>query len=452
MADINNSSEIHNEHAVSPIQEAFVCTTDSPKNQSKPYTLSLRANFIWAFIGNAIGNFCTWLLLVILTKLGTVSIVGILAIAQAVAMPISLLFGLKLHVVQVTDAKNDYQFGHYLALRTLTAALAILVTIIIGFLCYTNYTAMVIALMAVSYAIISVREVFWSAMQKAERMDRIAISRILSGFLSLIMFGAIFRATKSLMLSIIGLTAARVIILMYDIPFVREITSGICNKLPTASLRPLWSKRILWNLTKLSFPLGLVAWLSALFLSIPRLFLDKYYGTEQVGYFAAISSLSAAGNMVLIALGQTVTPRLSKYFVTNLRAYKILLLKLLGVGVFLAIICVTITVSFGRQILTLLFKVDYAEHYDILIRLSIAWTVLFVFTFMNVGLQATRNFKQSVLIYSLAAFTCGVASFCLIPTYGMIGAVWSLFGCYCVGFLGCSFFVNRAVAKQSQLL
>jgi len=450
MADINNSSEIHSEHADSSNEETFVCTTDLLQNQSKPHALSLRANFVWAFTGNAIGNFCAWLLLVILTKLGTVSIVGILAIAQAVAMPISLLFSLKLHVVQVTDAKNDYKFGHYLALRTLMAGLAILTTVIIAFLCYTNYMAMVIALMAIGYAIVSVREVFWAAMQKAERMDRIAISRILSGLLSLIMFGTIFWLSKSLTLSIIGLMAARIIVLMHDIPFVREITSGVIDKLPTASLRPLWNKRILWNLTKLSSPLGLVAWLSALFLSIPRLFLDKYYGTEQVGYFAAISSLSAAGNMVLIALGQTVTPRLSKYFVTNLRAYKILLLKLLGVGVFLAVICVTITVLFGRQILTLLFKVDYAEHYGILIRLSIAWTVLFVFTFMNVGLQATRNFKLSVLIYGLSALTCGIVSFCLIPTHGMIGAVWSLFACYCVGFLGCSFFVNRAVMKQSK--
>ena len=133
MANISNSTEIHTEHTDSSNEETFVCTADLPQDQSKPHALSLRANFVWAFTGNAIGNFCAWLLLVILTKLGTVSIVGILAIAQAIAMPISLLFSLKLHVVQVTDAKNDYQFGHYLALRSLMAALAILVTIIIGF-------------------------------------------------------------------------------------------------------------------------------------------------------------------------------------------------------------------------------------------------------------------------------------------------------------------------------
>lgn len=450
MADFSNRSEIHGEHTDNSNEETFVRITDLPQNQSRSDTLSLRANFVWAFTGNAIGNFCAWLLLVILTKLGTVNVVGILAIAQAVAMPISLLFSLKLHIVQVTDAKNDYKLGHYLALRTLMAGLAVLVTVIIAFLCYAKYMAMVIALMAISYAIVSVREVFWAAMQKAERMDRIAISRILSGLLSLIMFGTIFWLSKSLALSIIGLMIARIIVLMHDIPFVREITSGVFDKLPTVSLRPLWSKRVLWDLTKLSSPLGLVAWLSAMFLSIPRLFLDKYYGIEQVGYFAAISSLSVAGSMVLTALGQTVTPRLAKYFVTNLRAYKILLVKLLCVGVFLAVSCVTITVLFGRQILTLLFKADYAEYYGILIRLSITWSVLFVFTFMNVGLQATRNFKLPVLIYSLAALTCGVFSFCLVPSHGMIGAVWSLFACYCVGFLGCSFFVNRAVIKQSK--
>jgi len=105
-------------------------------------------------------------------------------------------------------------------------------------------------------------------------------------------------------------------------------------------------------------------------------------------------------------------------------------------------------ILFGRELLTLLFKSDYAEYHGVFIRISIAGAVLFLFTFMNIGLQATRDFKLPVLIYSLTALTCGIFSLWLIPSYGMIGAVWALFSCYCVGFVGCSVSVVRAVKKK----
>lgn len=422
---------------------------DLPQVQkSNPRSLSLRANFAWAFIGNAVAAFCAWLLLVLLTKMGATEMVGTFAVAQAVITPIGTLLSLKLRIVQVTDAKNDHEFGHYLALRIFTAGAVVFVTFIIAFLCYQGQTAIVIVLLAVSYALVSIREIFWGVMQKAERMDKMAISRSLQGFLSLTMFGTIFWLSQSLVLSIIGLVVVRLIMLIYDLPVARKLISGLPSKVHLVSMKPLWGKRVLWKLAKVSMPLGLVAWLGALFSSIPRLVLDKYYGREEVGYFAAISSLLVAGTMVIMALAQTVTPRMAKYFTTDLRAYKVLLFKLLGVSVFLSVIGVTISVLFGREILTLMFRSDYAEYHDVFIRISIAGTVLFLFTFMNVGLQATRNFKLPLLIYSLAALTCGIFSLWLIPSYGMIGAVWALFSCYCVGFVGCSVFVVRAIKKK----
>lgn len=448
LPNLSNNLKISDKNMSTSHPEEPNIKMDLPKAHSTSHTLSLRANFAWAFIGNAIAAFCTWLLLVLLTKMGAVEMVGTFSVAQAVITPIGLLLSFKLRVVQVTDAKNDYEFGHYLALRIFTAGAAVLVTLIIAFLCYQGQTAIVIVLLAIRYALIGIREVFLAVMQKVERMDKMAISRILQGLLSLTMFGTIFWLSKSLELSIIGLVIARLIILIYDIPVVRKLISGLSDKVHLVSMMPLWEKGVLWKLAKLSMPLGFVAWLCALFTSIPRLVLDKYYGREEVGYFAAISSLLVAGTMVVMALGQTVTPRLAKYFMTDLRAYKVLLSKLLGVGVFLSVTGVIISILFGRELLTLLFKSDYAEYHGVFIRISIAGAVLFLFTFMNVGLQATRDFKLPVLIYSLAALTCGIFSLWLIPSYGMIGAVWALFSCYCVGFVGCSVSVVRAVKKK----
>lgn len=119
-----------------------------------------------------------------------------------------------------------------------------------------------------------------------------------------------------------------------------------------------------------------------------------------------------------------------------------------GVGVLLSVTGVAISVLFGRELLTFMFKSDYAEYHVAFIHITIAGAVLFLFTFMNVGLQATRNFKLPLLIYSLAALTCGVFSLWLIPSHGMIGAAFALFFCYMVGFIGCSVSVARAIKKK----
>jgi O-antigen/teichoic acid export membrane protein len=388
-----------------------------------------------------------WLLLVILTKLGTVETVGIFAVAQAISMPINMLFGLKLQVMQVTDSKNDYQFGHYYALRIVTMIMAVIVTAIIGFLYYPKATAIVILLLAVNYAIVSIREVFLSFMQKCERMDKTSISTMLLGLLALLIFGVIFWLSQSLALSIVGLIASRLIVVyIYDTPVVRKL-SRMISQYGVISLKPLWSVQDMWRLTKLTAPLGIVGWMSQLFNSIPRLVLDKYAGVREVGYFAAISSLLVAGNMIAAAVGQAIHPRLSKYYCEDLKSYKRLFGKFLAVSFALGITGVFISILFGRTILALVFKAEYAEYNNIFIQLTVAGAMMFLFSAMNGALTTARKFAIQIPIYAFSVAVCGMAAFLLIPHYGMLGATWSLLACYSVGFVGCLFFWIRAIGK-----
>lgn len=411
-------------------------------------TLSLRKNFAWVLVGNIVSSFCMWLLLVFLTKSGTVETVGIFAVAQAISMPINMLFGLKLQVAQVTDARNDYQFGHYYALRIVTMIMAVIVTAIIGFLYYPKATAIVTLLLAVNYAIVSIREVFLSFMQKCERMDKTSISGMLQGLLSLLMFGVIFWLSQNLALSVVGLIASRLIVVyVYDMPVVRKL-SHMFSQHERMSMNPLWDVKSMWHLTKLTASLGIVGWMSQLFNSIPRLVMDKYAGVREVGYFAAISSLLVAGTMIAAAVGQAVSPRLAKYYVEDLKSYKRLFNKFLAVSFMLGIMGIFISVLFGRTILALVFKADYAEYNNIFIQLNIAGAVFFLFSAMNVALTTARKFAIQIPIYAFSVVVCGMAVFLLIPYYGMLGATWSLLICYSVGFLGCLFFWIREIKKK----
>ena len=334
-------------------------------------TLSLRKNFAWAFAGNTVSAFCRWLLLVVLAKLAPVETVGVFAIAQAVVLPVSLLFDLKLQVVQVTDAQNEYRFGHYYALRLISVCLAVAVSAILGFVFYSRETALVMTVLSIGYALIAVRRVFLAVIQKAERMDVVAVSRFLLGTLSLILFALVFWLTRSLVLSILSMIVARLLIIfVYDIPNSRKFIrlEALGGQVSQFSTKLLWQKDVLWRMAKTTVPLGLVGLFTVLFTSIPRLILDKHFGKGQVGYFAAMSSLLVAGSMIVAALSQAISPRLAKYYAQNIRAYKKLLAKLLGIGVLLGILGIIISSLFGKLILTLMFRADYAQYSNVFVK------------------------------------------------------------------------------------
>src|SRR3954469_7592651 len=88
------------------------------------HALSLRSNFSWTFAGNVVYAGCQWGMLMVLAKLGSPERVGQFALGLAVTAPILMFSNLQLRAIQATDARREYRFGHYLALRLATTALA----------------------------------------------------------------------------------------------------------------------------------------------------------------------------------------------------------------------------------------------------------------------------------------------------------------------------------------
>jgi len=389
--------------------------------------------------GNAVSALSMWVLLMLLTKTTSVETVGIFAVAQAVGLPISKFLSLKLQLVQVTDARNDYAFGHYYALKLVMAVATVATIAVVGFGFYPVYTALVVLALGIGYAIIELREMFLATMQKAERMDKITVSRVLQGLLSLVLFGGLFWVTRDLIVGIVGLIAARLgVLMLYDVPVSKTMLAAEAEsggrELRMAS-EWNWSK--LWRLARLAAPLGLVAWLTTLFTSVPRLVLDKAIGTAEVGYFAALSSLLLVGKLMTGALGQTVIPRLSIYYVEKRRAFWGMVIKVVGVALLLGVLGIAASALFGKLILTVLFTSAYAQHDWVFVNVMIAASVSFLFSCMNMSLTAARKFAVQFPLYALAAVAAAASAWLLIPTYGMLGAAWSLLICYSTGFSGC---------------
>src|SRR4051812_18525200 len=145
---------------------------------SRPHApLSMRANFSWTLAGNVTYAACQWAMLVVLAKLGTAEKVGQFVLGLAVTAPVMLFSSLKLRSVQATDARGDFHFGDYFALRLLcTAAAAAVVAGLALSGGYARETALVVMAVGLAKALESISDILHGLFQQHERMDWIARS------------------------------------------------------------------------------------------------------------------------------------------------------------------------------------------------------------------------------------------------------------------------------------
>ena len=148
--------------------------------------LSLGQNFSWTFVGTGISSACNWAMLAVLAKLGTVEMVGLYTLALAISQPIMVFAQLHLRTVQATDAVGQFDFRDYMGLRLLMTCVAWVViaatATVAGF---DALTGLVLLAVGADIGFDSISDVVYGLLQRHERMDRIAISMMLRGVVTL---------------------------------------------------------------------------------------------------------------------------------------------------------------------------------------------------------------------------------------------------------------------------
>jgi O-antigen/teichoic acid export membrane protein len=401
--------------------------------------LSLRSNVSWTLVANIIVAGFHWGVLVALAKIGSPEMVGQMGIGYAIGAPVVMFANLHLRQIQATDARNEYLFGHYLALRTLTSSLALLVITVITLLTtYSWSTKAVIIIIGFAKVVESFEDIIYGLLQKHERMDRMAISMISKATLELVSvtLGVLF--TGSLLGGMFGLLVSKALVmLIYDwqsalIVLNPAFQSGSARSKFSPGLqsldllKPLWSPLILKQLAWLSLPLAIVVTLNSLNVNIPRYFISYYLDEQMLGIFVALAYVTVGGNMVVMALGLSVGPRLAKYFArAQTTAFRNLLLQGSLIVILLGLFVVVVTQIAGRELLTLLYQPQYASQVKVFLWLMIAATVSYLATFLRQGITAARYFRVQLPIYVLSAITMLWSCYFFIPRYGLMGAAYA---------------------------
>lgn len=375
---------------------------------------SLRKNFSWTFAGNIVYAASQWGIIVLLAKLGSPEVVGSFSYALALTAPVILFLNLKLNSAQATDQRRDYCFGHYLAIRILSTSMAVFViTSIAFFVSESTELLLSVLILGAAKGIESFSDIIHGLFQQEEQMDQISKSMMMRGLLSLIIVGILLIQTGNFNLSLTGLVGSCTFVLIfYDVPQARKILALRNN---FESLRPIWDSKQLRSLVVLTFPLGVSMALGSLSVNIPRYFIEHQLGVYELGVFSAIAYFMVAGNTVVFALSQAVTPRLARLnYVGDYNAFKNLLLKIIFIGVLLGGGGIAIVWLFGREILSLFYTPEYAVRSDIFLWIMVASGITYSYVFLGSALNAMRLFRLqayvsffSIVLLSIGCFFVG---------------------------------------------
>src|SRR5882672_517679 len=391
---------------------------------------SLTADFSWTFVGNAIYAAGQFAILMLLTKLVRPELVGQYALGLALVYPVMMLSNMQLRSVMNSSIRDGAQFGHYLSLRLLmTLAAFAAIFGITRILRYDWQLTEVVLLVGVAYGIETISDVYYARLQLHDRMAEISRSLMARAVLSVLILAAVTYATRSVVWGIAGVAVGRAIVLFgYD---TRERTHVLRQQtkwyLLNGELAPRFDageqRQLLWR----SLPLGIVVLLTTLNSSIPSFFIKHGIGERDLGIFSALGLTISVGNMAVVSLGQSAFTRLSKSYASgNLAVFASLLAVLLGCGAALGVCGMLISKFMGREILTLLFRPEYAERADLLPWIMAAGTVLFMAQFLGFGMTAAGFYHSQVYLNILANVSLVVACYWLVAGKGLLGAILAM--------------------------
>ncbi len=411
-----------------------ISTPSTNSSVEKATGLSLRRNVLWTLSANTIYALTQWGMLVALAKLTASEIVGQFGIAYAIGAPVIMFANLYLRQIQATDAREEYLFGHFLALRLSTSAVAFLAITAIALV--TGYpwpTKLIIIAVGLAKVLEAWEDIIYGLLQKHERMDRMSISIITKAFLELFIMSLAVFATRGLMAGIIGLMLVRfLLIITYDRHSVQMVIGSshltAQHDLPGKEtgweiFRPVWSRSILRRLTWLALPVAIAVSLNSLNANIPRYFISHYLTDQNLGIFVALSYILVGGNMVIMALGLSLSPRLSKYYVQMNRArFRRLVLQGSFIVILLGLAGVAGVRLLGREFLTIVYSSEYANHVKVLSILVLAATLQYLVAFLRQVFTAARYLKVQLFVTVLGTLTLIAACHFLIPQDGLMGA------------------------------
>ena len=405
-----------------------------------PSPASLRSNFAWTFAGNAVYAAGQWALLSVVAKLGGSEMLGQYALAVAITAPVGMLSHLNLRAVIATDVTRKHPFGDYLTVRLGATLVGLAAVAVLAFaISKDGEVRLLILAMGVALSAENISDAFYGALQRRERMDRIARSMILRTALSVPALAGVLWFTGSIVAAAAALAAARIAaLLLFDMPGGESpVTTTRANQ---------------FAILRTALPLGIVLMLVTLNSNLPRYAIEHNFGTRGLGAFAAAASFLTAGNTVVNALGQSATPRLARHFAAgDSGGFRGLTLRLIAISAALGAAGIAGALLIGGPLLRIAYRAEFAQYNYLLVAVMVAAIPIYIGSSLGYAITSVRAFDAQLPLFGVVVAACAAASWLLVPRLGLMGAAAALGFAACVQAAGELLILVRAFRRAESL-
>ena len=386
----------------------------------------MKKNLSLLFIANIIKGFYQWSLLILIVKFLSVQDVGYFTLAFAVTAPVFMFFNLQLKSIYVVDHRRTNYDYNYFIIRVISVIFALLCLSLYSY--FNNYDLFILLLVGIIKALESMFDIIHADFQKKEVMQFMSVSIIFQSLLSLMVFTIALLLTNSLISSLISIIVVMVAILcIYDLRIFLKINN--INILYVHFMQShfykksnlIFIKKLLLN----ALPLGISVFIGSYLTNLPRIYVEKYLGLEQLAYFGAMSYMAIGFFQLLLPIQIILRPRLAKL----LKQHKWNeFIKYLNVSIFSTIIFGSILISIfyliGDYVLIKVYNENYTSYLNILLLLMLGQIILTSSGYLNIAVQTFHIFKLQLLVSVFLLFIVFLIGPTLIKTFNMNGAAY----------------------------
>jgi len=382
--------------------------------------MKLIKNLSWIFFANAFSSFTKWLIVVIIAKTMDPTTVGIYSLAFAVGAPIALFANMRLRALYITG--TDDNLSSYISTRNILSVAGIVTLVIIGQAFYPSYF-LVILLVGLSKILDLHSDIYYSVPHKKNNLNTVGKLIIIKQFFLIIIFFISIVFFENLTLSLLLLVLSQSLIFyLIEKRYIVKKYNIILNK------KEKWSFK---GILLLGLPLGLTEVLASLTSNYPRYILEYFESAEVLGYFSAIMYIVMIFGIFIGAMTQVILPRLSVIFQNkNIQLFKrYVFVNMMFISILTSLVLILFVVLLGKQFLTIVYGIEYANYYNILIIASISISVNLFNKIFDAALMAMRYISVQPKITFLSLVFTVVTGYYLVTNYGIIGtALTVLFG------------------------
>lgn len=378
-----------------------------------------RASFIWNMSGSMLNAFQSVIMLMILTRTGSLLEAGIYTIAYANANLFLMIGKYGMRNFQVSDVREQFSFAEYRRSRYLTTLVMLIVSVVYTIYAsktnsYTINKSLCIIWMCLFKLVDSIEDAYHGLYQQKGRLDIAGKCMTMRMLITIAIFGISVIILKALLPALIISTVATAIIFILFTALTYEEF-----KCPQVTA----DKRSLRMLLKLCLPLFLGSFLSFYIGNAPKYAIDSILNDELQACYGFI----AMPVFVIGLLNNFIfNPMISKMsFMWNekdIKSFKKLLYKQMLIILVITVICELGAYLIGIPVLSVMYNTDLAPYKTELLILLLGGGFLALSGLFVTIITIMRLPKTLLFGYGIVAILAYLASPLMVKQYGMAGA------------------------------